>query len=138
MKKTSSFLKIASTIVGGLMVAVHVTVLQGAIKAIKGKRLNLTNEKTTQAEIYELIKDMGFVREFHLNDKDIPDFFHKIGIVIEVKIKGSKMEIYRQCERYCQSDKVTGLILCTKKPMGFPKEINGKPCYFISLSAAWL
>lgn len=98
-------------------------------------RFSLSSEKTLQAEIHKLIPE--FSREYKLDEESVVDFF-KDGIAVEVKIKGVAKAIYRQCERYCHVDQVKVLILVTNKSMGFPKEINGKPCYVLNLGRGWL
>ena len=81
--------------------------------------------------------DLTVEREYRLDNKNIPDFFIN-GLAIEVKIKGSKTSIYKQCKRYCEFDEVKALLLVTNRTMGFPKDINGKDCYFHSLGKSWL
>lgn len=109
------------------------------IGIIKRGRFDLQHEKTTQAQMDAWLKRHGFSldREHYLDDSNIPDFFHE-GIAIEVKIKGRKKDIYAQVLRYAKFEAVTSLILCTNKSMGFPPEINGKPCYYIHLGKAYL
>jgi len=106
---------------------------------ILSSRFPLEVEKETQAAIEQKFKDNGieYSREHKLDQNNIPDFFID-GTAIEIKIKGNAKSIYKQCERYCQFDEVKSLILVTNRSMGFPKEINGKPCYFINLGKAWL
>jgi hypothetical protein len=116
-------------------------VLENTLKALKGFRADLTTEKKAQLQIQSHLdsQDLGYTRHQDLGVGDIPDFFHlTAGIIIEVKIKGSKIAIFNQCVRYCQHDQVTALIICTSKAMGFPGRINGKPCYYICLGKAWL
>lgn len=102
-------------------------------------RFPLTKEKETQAAIEKVFLNNGisYEREYLLDKENIPDFFIN-GIAIEVKIKGNAKKIYKQCERYCQFSEVKILILVTNRSMGFPKEINSKPCYFLNLGKAWL
>jgi hypothetical protein len=102
-------------------------------------RFPLEREKDTQAAIALKFKEQNIdvQKEYYLDSKNIPDFFID-GIAIEIKIKGNAMKIYKQCERYCQFDEVKQLILATNRSMGFPSQINGKPCYFINLGKAWL
>lgn len=109
------------------------------ISYIKQFKFDLSTESILQKQIEDVFKNglYKYEREFELNKNDRPDFFID-GIAIEVKIKGSAKAIYKQCERYCKSDKVRALILVTNKTIGFPKEINGKPCYLIQLGKAWL
>lgn len=113
------------------------------IKVLQSGRYDLTQEKTTQAQIQKRMQEkapaFGFIRHHQFDKTSIPDFFEpELGIAIEVKIKGSKIDIYKQCERYCKFEEVKMLILCTNKAMGFPKELNGKPCYYINIGKAWL
>lgn len=108
--------------------------------ALKGKKLFLNDEKVLQLEIYQLLAGPAgaqLEREKHLSEKNIIDFFID-GLGIEVKIKGSRKQIYRQCERYCQFQEVKALILITNVSMGFPEQINGKDCYILNLGKAWL
>ena len=113
--------------------------LQDIIKCLQRGRYDLSHEKVTQAQMHAWLRrhNYEFEREHHLDATNIPDFFHE-GIAIEAKIKGGKMAIYKQCERYCEFEAVRVLILCTNKAMGFPAEINGKPCYYINIGKAWL
>ena len=109
------------------------------INALSTERFSLTVEKTTQIEIETLFNRNGIahIKEYHLDKNNIPDFFID-GIAIEVKIKGNAKQIYRQCERYSKFKEVKIIILVTNRSMGFPKEINGKPCYIINMGRAWL
>ncbi|MCK5611210.1 hypothetical protein KAR91_55585 [Candidatus Pacearchaeota archaeon] len=108
-------------------------------KVLSGQRLELSSEKALQSQIVETLSKNGIVvkAEHRFTPSDIVDFFID-GIAIEVKIKGSAAEIFKQCERYCQFDEVKGLLLITNRSMGFPKEINGKSCYVLNLGNAWL
>ncbi len=109
------------------------------LKILYSHRFPLVQEKETQKAIEEKFTEnnIEYSREHRLDDKNIPDFLID-GIAIEVKIKGNAKQIYRQCERYCKFDAVKKLILVTNRSMGFPTDINGKPCYFINLGKSWL
>lgn len=109
------------------------------IKTLSSYRFPLNKEKDTQASIETRFveNDIEYSREHRLDSENIPDFFID-GIAIEIKIKGNAKKIYKQCERYCKFEEVKQLILVTNRSMGFPKEINGKPCYFVNLGKAWL
>ncbi|SEV88710.1 hypothetical protein SAMN05428988_0136 [Chitinophaga sp. YR573] len=115
--------------------------IQSIVKAVKGKRFNLQDEKELQTQIHWCLSGLTIPvnKEHNLNAKNIPDFFFPDqGIAVEVKIKGSARLIYAQCERYAGFTEVKGIILITNRSMGFPAEINGKPAYFIKLGTAWL
>lgn len=72
--------------------------------------------------------------------KDIPDFFLPSGLAIEVKLKTqrSKMDVFRQLQRYAAHEEVRALLLITNLSMGLPSTIGGKPAYYAALGAAWL
>ena len=105
------------------------------VTELRKYRFTLASEQALQQQIEKVLP--SFQREYRFDKKNRIDFF-LAGIGIEVKIKGGRMAIYRQVERYAKFDSVTGLILITNVAMGFPKEILGKPCYVISLGEKWL
>lgn len=109
--------------------------IEDVVQKLRKYRFTLASEQALQQQIHQVLPQ--FQREHRFDKKNRIDFFNT-GIGIEVKIKGGRMAIYRQCERYCKFDSVTGLILITNVAMGFPKDINGKPCYVISLGERWL
>ncbi len=102
-------------------------------------RWPLSNEKLLQADIETVLSDKGiaFEREVHLSASDIVDFMID-GVAVEVKIKGSAREIYRQLERYAAHERVEALVLATNRPMGLPLQINGRPARMVLLGRNWL
>lgn len=109
------------------------------IELVHSHRLPLHNEKATQAEMEKLLQSHAFTfeREVRLSPADIPDFMIG-GLAIELKIKGGKMDIYRQLRRYAQHDRVTRILLLTNVAMGLPEEIEGRRTYIANLGRAWL
>lgn len=102
-------------------------------------RLPLDSEKALQAAIEAHLTASGveFEREVTLAPGDIVDFM--VGrIAVEVKIKGQRRAIFRQCERYAAHDRVAGILLVTNVAMGFPPELLGKPTAVLNLGRAWL
>ena len=107
--------------------------------ALKPIRFKLNNEKALQAEMAQAFDRLGIEaeREVRLGPGDIIDFL--VGDVgLEVKTKGQKKAIFRQCERYCDHDRIKALVVATNVAMGFPREIGGKPVYVLPLGKAWL
>jgi len=100
----------------------------------------LSNEKKLQLEIADLLEKhhIPFVREVAFNKKDIIDFMVAENVGIEVKIKASPKEIFRQLERYCESEKVLVIILVTNRVIKLPRKINNKFTYVINLGKSWL
>lgn len=104
------------------------------VNFIQCRRWPLTDEKTLQAAMAEELARAGVEasREVNLGDGDIIDFV--IGDVgVEVKIKGQRRAIYRQCERYCQHEEIRSLVLATNAAMGMPSDINGRSILVASL-----
>lgn len=111
---------------------------QAIIAALAQPFANLTNEKNLQAEIAGRLQthNIEFQKEVPVNGGIIDFLCGSIGI--EVKIKGTKRGIYRQCAAYTQDDEIKEFILLTSKTCQLPKEINGVECTVLSLSAGWL
>ena len=111
-----------------------------AIAAFLGRhRFRLDNEKLLQSQVCDVLIHAGYSvqREHKLGPADVIDAL--IGDVgIEMKIKGQRRTIYRQCVRYCEHDQVGSLILMTAAAMGMPATLNGKPVHVVSLGRAWL
>ena len=113
--------------------------ISDVVRILRGFKFTLVSETQLQFEIDEVLRRAGFrfYREHALDRKNRIDFYCD-GVGVEVKIKGSAKNILRQCERYCQFDSVRCLILVTNRSMGFPTDINDKPCFVVKLGAAWL
>ncbi|MCS0497883.1 hypothetical protein NVS89_22590 [Ancylobacter sp. MQZ15Z-1] len=102
-------------------------------------RFPLSGEKPLQEAIEAHLIESGlaFEREVTLGPGDIVDFM--VGTVaVEVKIKGQRRAIYRQCERYAGHDSVSAILLVTNVAMGFPPSLKGKPTAVLNLGRAWL
>lgn len=113
--------------------------IQNILSTLKGYRFDLSSEKELQLQIQSLLNENGIdvKPEYRLSETDIVDFYTD-GLAIEVKIKGSATAIHRQCKRYVSNNDVSALLLITNRSIGFPKEINNKPCYVLTLGQAWL
>lgn len=108
------------------------------LQCLNGKQFSLHNEMVLHQQISQAFQSMpGIQHEYDLDAKSIVDFYYA-GVAIEVKIKGNKKDIYKQCKRYCGHEQVRALVLITNLTMGFPKELNTKPCYIFALAQAWL
>lgn len=111
---------------------------------LKYYRFNLNNEKALQLEVEIILRQnqecrkYQFQREFYLSKRHIIDFLVDGSLGIEIKINGSKKNIYRQLDSYTKYDKVKYIILLTNKIMNLPAVINDKPTYIINLGTAWL
>ncbi|TCU34075.1 hypothetical protein [Rhizobium azibense] len=114
--------------------------VQDIIRLLQSRRFSLTNEKKLQAEIEVELTAFGIEheREYRLGAGSIIDFLVKDSIGAEIKLKGSKLNIFRQVERYTGFDEIKRLILVTNVPMGMPPLVNGKPVYVVNLAKAWL
>lgn len=117
----------------------NITVIASVFDA---NRFNLENEKVLQDQIEKELIDfkIPYEREVDLdnNGKNIIDFVVFGDIGIEIKIKGTRMNIFRQCSRYCGSDRIKQLVLVTSKCVYLPEMVMSKPAHEISLSKFWL
>lgn len=109
------------------------------VRLIERLRLPLSREKVLQRDLTPHLEAFGASvrREHDLGDGDIIDFLVD-GVGLEIKIKGQRRAIYRQCERYCRHDAVQALVLATNAAMGMPATIAGKPVFVASLGRGWL
>lgn len=114
--------------------------LQQIADLIRSNRIDLTDEKRTQADIEVVFTAAGlpFEREKRLAKGEIVDFLAYGNIAVEVKIGGSRMEIFRQLRRYAEHEVVAGLVLVSNVPMTLPPKIKDKPALVTSLGAAWI
>ncbi len=113
-----------------------ITVIKGLLLS---RKFELHNEKVLQQQMMDVLSPVfpKIQREHSLDEKNVIDFM-LAGVGIEVKIKGGRKDIYRQCERYCAFDQVKVFVLVTNRSIGFPQSLKGKPCYVINLGMAWL
>jgi hypothetical protein len=116
---------------------------QSLAAQLRNQRFSTIQEKQTQLEVelFLIALNYSFQREKRLNEKDIPDFLISSpdgAIVLEVKTRCPKKQIYRQLERYAKHESVVGLILLTGTSMGLPPVIERKPAIVVSLGEGWL
>lgn len=116
---------------------------QSLATQLRNQRFSTIQEKQTQLEVelFLITLNYSFQREMRLNEKDIPDFLINSphgAIVLEVKTRCLKKQIYRQLERYAKHEHVAGLILLTGTSMGLPFVIEQKPAIIVSLGEGWL
>lgn len=105
------------------------------LSIIHNYKFHFSNEKELQNHIYKLLTENGIhiEREYSLDDKGIVDFFID-GIAFEIKIKGQKKAIYRQCREYLEHPSVKCIVLISSFSLSLPNEIEGKPCYTYRLN----
>lgn len=116
------------------------------LKSMEGFPFSVHNEKKVQEEIAQCFDEDGikYEREVRLDKGSIIDFVipmgeKKVGLEVKIKSGTSAENIFKQCKRYCElNEGIDYLILATSFSMGFPEEINGKPCYYFSLSKGLL
>ncbi len=103
-------------------------------------RFVISNEKVLQSDIQAVFdeKNISYKREYILDKKSEIDFLLDNGIGIEVKIKGQKRAMYKQCLRYSEFKEIKSLILITTVSTGMPKLLNNKDVHILNLSRAWL
>lgn len=129
---------------GGVALTALPIALDPICRLIGSARVDLTNEKATQADIHQLLTahlpaDVEVEREFSLTPADRPDFLIAGAVVIEVKVKRSDNVLtVRQLGRYAADPRVQAIILASNRAISLPAEINGKPARFVSLGRGWM
>lgn len=110
------------------------------LDTLKKYQWETRDEKLLQEELYNIfLKNLGFIREYRIDSKNIIDFFHpESGIALECKTQGTSMNIYRQLKRYAMFPGVTKILLVSSKPMALPDVIEGKPAAVYLLGRNWL
>ena len=114
--------------------------LQRLVSLIRSARLDLSNEKQSQADLESLLIAAGipYEREVRLSATDIVDFLID-GIALELKLHGAvKKSVYRQLVRYAKHDRVKVILLASSLSMGLPPQIEGKDAYLVKLGEGWL
>lgn len=116
--------------------------IDALISLLGRDRFDYVDEKICQVQIESFLTmhEACYIREARIGNGYVDFFFPRSGLVLEIKAckKWNAREVYRQCERYCSDDKVTGLVLATGRSQGMPPEIAGKPVRVLSLGASFL
>lgn len=104
------------------------------MKVLMGWQYDLSTEAAMHRSLARALDLAGikYRQEVALTDQDRIDFHipdQKIGI--EVKLSCAARQIYRQIERYTESDDVNAIILLTNTAVGLPMHINGTPVYVV-------
>lgn len=98
------------------------------------------NEDELQAAISEVLVDIPHEREVRLDSQNRVDLLVDGDIVVEVKVKSTGPQVWRQMARYALLDSVAELILVTTRSRHMPPvtgagfDLSGKPVYVVWLS----
>ena len=117
--------------------------LRSVVACLSAFRFRLTSEDVLQADIAQAFGRMSihYRREHRLSANDRVDFLCLMPmstIAVEAKVQGGRMDIYKQCARYCEHATVDALVLATNVAMTLPPLIHGKPATAVLLGRAWL
>lgn len=109
-------------------------------RLLRSYRFPVHDEKHTQTHIEQALTRHGvpFAREQKLESAGTIDFLIDGTIGVEVKIKGAKMAIYRQCRRYCETGLLTHLVLFSLVAMTLPEQLDDIPTSVVTMGAAFL
>lgn len=110
------------------------------MKILSRYPFSIQNEILCQNGIEQKLKLHGvpYEREVVLGKFGTIDFVVAGTVGIEIKIKGQRMPVYRQCVRYCKSGIIHKLLLATMHPLSLPSEIEGIPAEVVSMASAQL
>jgi len=113
-------------------------------KFLSERKFNFSSEEMLQAQVAEEFRKNGVLaqREVVIGRDDTGkicriDFM--VGDVgLELKIRGEKRAIFRQCLRYCQSPRIAHLVVASSRSLSMPAELRGKPVTLVNLALALL
>ncbi|MCJ8139597.1 hypothetical protein [Falsirhodobacter halotolerans] len=103
-------------------------------------RINVSTEHAAHASLAAALEaaQLPVAREVRLTTAERIDIMVE-GVGVEVKIKGSRRDIYHQLERYAACEQITALVLATATAWpAHMAEIGGKPFFHASLVRGWL
>jgi hypothetical protein len=116
--------------------------IKALLDVLKGGQFDYADEKKCQSLMNDYLAKVGlpFEREFQVSGGIIDFFLPRSGLGIEVKAgkNWSRREVFRQCERYCNDDRIRGLVLATGRSQALPETINDKPVRVLALGEAFL
>lgn len=102
--------------------------------------INVSTEAAAHNALADALQAAGLdvQREVRLNDRERIDLLVD-GVGIEVKVQGTRRDIWRQLQRYAASEQIHALVLATSAawPAGVAS-VGGKPLFHASLARGWL
>lgn len=98
-------------------------------------RYQIGTESALHISIAAVLEEAGlaFEPEARLGPANRIDFLVSGGIGIEAKVRYPRRAIYRQLQRYAESDQISALVLITATALGVPPSIAGKPIFYVSI-----
>lgn len=110
------------------------TPIEQTLRCLTRWQYDLSTEAALQGDAAKALTlgMIAFKREVSLSEHDRIDFYlpdAKIGI--EVKLKCAARQIFRQIERYADSDRIEAIILLSNTALGLPGQIKGKPVHIV-------
>lgn len=112
------------------------------VAALNSHRYAFSSEERLQAGVRLALEraSIPFEEQVVLGPKDRIDFLVAEHIGVELKIKGSRNDVWRQLERYAASARVEEIILATtlhRHVLTLPPSIGGKAITYARLES-WL
>ncbi len=107
--------------------------------AIRQARVNVTTEAAAHRDISAALSAAGIdhMNETRLTSSERIDILSG-AVGVEVKVKHSRRDIWRQLERYAALPEIAALVLATGTAFPELSEVGGKPFVVVDLSRAWL
>ena len=106
--------------------------LDALVTILKAGAFDYVNESVCQEQIANHLEEIKaeFVKEYDLGKQGVIDFYFprsRIGLEVKASKLWSKTKVFRQCERYCQSEVISGLLLATARAQALPATVCEKP-----------
>jgi hypothetical protein len=110
--------------------------------SIRSCRFRYVDEDRLQEGLAAALIADGYIveREHRLDARCRIDLYVDCRIAVEVKVSGSRADVWRQLERYLAHDGIDGVVLVTSRSshMGVQPLFNGKPVEVVCLNGAGL
>lgn len=123
---------------------IHPTILaRKIVRILENTKVNVSTEVSAHLSVSEALRaeldPIAVDDEVRLTPKDRIDILVGGAVVVEIKVKGGRRDVFAQLERYAAHDQVAALVLVTAA--AWPRSmthIGGKPFFLASLSKGWL
>lgn len=115
------------------------TALPEILAALRAQRLVCDTERRLHASMETALTtaEIPFEREVRLSPVDRIDFM--VGAIgIEAKVRGARLTVWRQLERYARHGDIEAIVLVGAIAMPNVVQIEGKPFAHVSIGSAWL
>lgn len=104
--------------------------------SLEAQTFPIHTEEALQTALAGVLGPLGFVREHVVSAGRLDFFREEDGTAVEVKIKGSKLDLLRQVGKYAECEEINTVIVVTAKPSlgnDLPETLDETPIHVVKL-----